>query len=87
MIDIIWICWISLVPRVISEAAEKRCTSASENDMTFVNSFVRSSRPIFAPVRDATKPTSVEMTTDPSTKPIILSAMSSSAFICMAFMS
>ena len=49
----IWICWTSLVPRVMSEAAEKRWTSASENPTTRSNSRPRSVRPILAAAREA----------------------------------
>ncbi len=53
--DIICTCCTSLVPRVIREAAENDCTSASENDTTFANRRPRRSRPILAPVVEAIK--------------------------------
>ena len=48
---------MSFVPRVMSEAAEKLCTSASENDTTWRKSFARSVAPTLAAVREAMKPT------------------------------
>ena len=77
MMDIIWICCTSLVARVIRDAAEKRCTSASENDMTFAYSELRRPRPILAPVREATSPTSEAMIAESSTNPIIFKPVTS----------
>ena len=83
MIDIIWICCTSFVARVISDAAENLCTSASEKAMTLRKSSLRNSRPIFAPVRAATRPTQAEMTMPSSTKPIIFNPVISRYSICM----
>ncbi len=67
--DTIWMSWISLVPRVISDAAEKRPISASEKRTTFENSRRRRSRPIPAPVREATNPTATLSTMLHAAKP------------------
>ena len=56
----IWICWISLVPRVMREAAENDWTSASEKEITFSKRRSRKPRAVFAAVRDAMKPTAIE---------------------------
>ena len=56
----IWICWISLVPRVIREAAENDWISASEKETTFSNRRSRKPRAVLAAVRDARKPTAME---------------------------
>ena len=55
----IWICWISLVPRVISDAAENFETSASLNSSTFANRRRRRFRAISAAVREARYPTPI----------------------------
>ncbi len=68
----ICICWMSFVPRVMSEAAEKLCTSASENDTTWRNSFARSVAPTFAAVREAMKPTSTAATMPSAARPSIM---------------
>ena len=56
----IWICWMSLVPRVISEAAENDWISASEKETTFSNRRSRRLRAVAAAVREAMKPTAME---------------------------
>ena len=58
MTTTIWMSWMSLVPRVMSEAAENRWISASENATTWLNSLARNVAPTFAAVREATRPTS-----------------------------
>ena len=63
--------WMSFVPRVMSEAAEKLCTSASENDTTRRNSFERSVAPTLAAVREAMKPTSTAATMPRAASPNI----------------
>jgi hypothetical protein len=67
-----WICWTSLVARVMSDAAENFCTSASENAMTRRYSLPRSSRPTPAPTREARSPMTEASTALASTNPIMV---------------
>ena len=48
------ICWTSFVHLVMSDAVENLSISAPENDTTFLNTLPRRSRPMAAPVFDAT---------------------------------
>ena len=66
----IWV--MSLVPRVMSDAAEKDCTSASENETTRANRRSRSFAAMPAAVREAMSPTSTETTTINAVTPSIL---------------
>ena len=52
-----WICWISFVLLVISDAVENLSNSALENPTTLRNTFSRSPRQTPAPTRDANSPT------------------------------
>ena len=51
-----WICWTSLVARVMSDAVLKLSSSADEKSVTFENSARRISRDAPAAVRDAKNP-------------------------------
>ena len=62
MVHTFWMSTTSLVPRVISEAAENRLISASEKATMRPNSWLRRSRPMAAPVREATKLTATSST-------------------------
>ena len=53
----IWICWISLVLLVISDAVENLSNSALENPTTFLNTFPLRSRPVLAATLEARSPT------------------------------
>ena len=64
---IVWICWMSLVARVMSEAALKRWMSASENATTRAYMRLRSVRPTLAPVRVASRFSMTLTTTPPAT--------------------
>ena len=48
-----WICWMSLVLRVINDGVPKRSMSRAENDCTRVNTASRMSAPTPIEVRDA----------------------------------
>ena len=50
IVTAIWICWMSLVQRVMSDAWENLLTSAGEKRMTFANASRRRSRAIVAAV-------------------------------------
>ena len=54
-----WICWMSFVLLVISDAVENLSNSALEKPTTLRNTFSRSLRPTPAPTRDASSPTSI----------------------------
>ena len=71
MTDTICTCCTSLVPRVMSEAAEKLWISASANDSTRSNKRLRKLAPIFAAVRLAMKPTITAMTMPSAARPSI----------------
>ena len=77
MMVTIWICWMSLVLRVISDAAENFCTSASENPTTFSNRRLRRSRAIPAPVRLAKNETHAAQRAPSRVTPIIRAPMES----------
>ena len=66
-----WMSVMSFVPRVMSEAAEKRLMSASENESTRENSFSRRVKPILAAVREARKPTAMAATMPSAASPSI----------------
>ena len=61
MTTAIWICWMSLVQRVMSEACENRLTSAGEKRMTWAYVSWRRSRAMLAAVREAMAPTATLM--------------------------
>ena len=67
--------WMSFVPRVMSEAAEKLCTSASENDTTWRKSFARSVAPTLAAVREAMKPTRMATAMPSAARPSMVRPM------------
>ncbi len=72
MTSTVWICVMSLVPRVMSDAAENDWISASENDTTRANRRSRSFAAMPAAVREAMSPTSTEATTMSAVTPSIL---------------
>ena len=75
---------MSFVPRVMSDAAEKRSISASENETTFLNRALRTSRAIFAAVRDAMRATNTEAITMTAVMPSMRAPIETSASICIA---
>ena len=66
MVHTFWMRVTSLVPRVMSEAAENWLISASEKATTRANRRRRKSRPILAPVRADTKPAATSRTMEPA---------------------
>ncbi len=71
MTSTVWICVMSFVPRVMSDAAENDWISASENDTTRANSRSRSFAAMPAAVREAISPTSTDATTIRAVTPSI----------------
>ncbi len=73
MVHTFWMSTTSLVPRVMREAAEKRLMSPSEKATTWENSRRRTSRPMAAPVREATRETAASKTMAAAATPSISS--------------
>ena len=67
-----WICWISLVLRVIRDAVENRSNSVFEKEMTFRNTCSRSFRLIPAATRQERKVTHTDVSIITRAKPSIL---------------
>ena len=80
----IWMSWMSLVPRVMSEAAEKRPISFSEKATTRPNSFVRSVRPTLAAVREAMNPTATATAMPKAASPSMSAPVRRRKPICMS---
>ncbi len=74
---------MSLVPRVMSEAAEKRPIS-SEKATTRPNSFVRSVRPTLAAVREAMNPTATATAMPKAASPSMSAPVRRRKPICMS---
>ena len=71
----IWICWMSLVQRVMSDAWLNLPTSAAEKPMTRLKVSRRRSRAMVEAVREATAPSRMVETSEIAHRPNILSVM------------
>ena len=72
IIDVVWICWMSFVERVISDAVENLLKSAKEKLSIRSNNFNRNFCAIPVAIRAAKKPTTIEQNPPAAVTKIII---------------